>query len=216
MSELQNVLFNNTMNMFNSLSFYSPLIICVSVVVFSMFTATMEKAFVFFMWIFVITFLRIIAFKGMGAKSPENNIPDICLTGITQIFIPKDITYSTYILSFTLMYFLMPMIMLSTQSKTNAINYGVLAFFITYIGLDLSIKKSLSCIPALFSTLVIGDLISGVFLGGIISGLIMYGTTLKSYLYINEINSNKEVCSMPSKQQFKCRVFKNGDLVGNV
>jgi len=216
MSELQNVLFNNTMNIFNSLSFYSPLIICVSVVVFSMFTATMEKAFVFFMWIFVITFLRIIVFKGIGTKSQENNIPDVCLTGLTQIFIPKDITYSTYILSFTLMYFLMPMIMLSTQSKTNAINYGVLAFFIAYIGLDLFIKKSLSCIPKILSTLVIGDILSGVFLGGIISGLIMYGTTLKSYLYINEINSNKEVCSMPSKQQFKCRVFKNGELVGNI
>jgi hypothetical protein len=216
MSELQNVLFNNTMNMFNSLSFYSPLIICVSVVVFSMFTATMEKAFVFFMWIFVITFLRIIVFKGIGTKSQENNIPDVCLTGLTQIFIPKDITYSTYILSFTLMYFLMPMIMLSKQSNTNAINYGVLAFFIAYIALDLFIKKSLSCIPAFFSTLVIGDILSGVFLGGIISGLIMYGTTLKSYLYINEINANKEVCSMPSKQQFKCRVFKNGELVGNI
>ena len=216
MSELQNVLFNNTMNIFNSLSFYSPLIICVSVVVFSMFTATMEKAFVFFMWIFVITFLRIIVFKGIGTKSQENKIPDVCLTGLTQIFIPKDITYSTYILSFTLMYFLMPMIMLSSQSNTNAINYGVLAFFITYIALDLSIKKSLSCIPALFSNLVIGDILSGVFLGSIISGLIMYGTTLKSYLYINEINSNKEVCSMPSKQQFKCRVFKNGELVGNI
>lgn len=216
MSELQNVLFNNTMNIFNSLSFYSPLIICVSVVVFSMFTATMEKAFVFFMWIFVITFLRIIVFKGIGTTSQENKIPDVCLTGLTQIFIPKDITYSTYILSFTLMYFLMPMIMLSTQSKTNAINYGVLAFFIAYIGLDLFIKKSLSCIPKILSTLVIGDILSGVFLGGIISGLIMYGTTLKSYLYINEINSNKEVCSMPSKQQFKCRVFKNGELVGNI
>jgi hypothetical protein len=216
MSELQNVLFNNIMNMINSLSFYSPLIICVSIIVFSMFTATMEKAFVFFGWIFVITFLRIIVFKGIGANSSDDNIPDICLTGITQIFIPKDITYSTYILSFTLMYFLMPMILLSNQSNTNVMNYGVLAFFIAYIALDLFIKKSLSCIPAFFSTLVVGDILSGFFLGGIISGTIMYGTTLKGYLYINEINSNKEVCSMPSKQQFKCKIYKNGELVGNV
>ncbi len=216
MSELQNVLFNNIMNMINSLSFYSPLIICVSIIVFSMFTATMEKAFVFFGWIFVITFLRIIVFKGIGSNSSGDNIPDICLTGITQIFIPKDITYSTYILSFTLMYFLMPMILLSNQSNTNVMNYGVLAFFIAYIALDLFIKKSLSCIPAFFSTLVVGDILSGLFLGGIVSGTIMYGTTLKGYLYINEINSNKEVCSMPSKQQFKCKIFKNGELVGNV
>jgi len=181
-----------------------------------MFTATMEKAFVFFGWIFVITFLRIIVFKGIGPNLSDNNIPDICLTGVTEMFIPKDITYSTYILSFTLMYFLMPMILLSSQSNTNVINYGVLAFFIAYIVLDLFIKKTLSCIPAFFSSLVVGDILSGFFLGGIISGSIMYGTTLKSYLYINEINSNKEVCSMPSKQQFKCKIYKNGELVGNV
>ncbi len=215
MSELQNVLFNNTMNMFNSLSFYSPLIICVSIIVFSMFTGTMEKAFVFFVWIFIITFLRIIVLKGI---KPDQNqvteIPNICLTGITQIFIPQDITYSIYVLTFTMMYFLMPMIMISKQNKINAINYGVLAFFISYIALDLFIKKSLSCIPSLFSSLIIGNILSGLFLGSVISGLFMYGSTLKTYLFINEINANKEVCSMPSKQQFKCKVFKDGTLVG--
>ena len=31
--------------------------------------------------------------------------------------------------------------------------------------------------------------------------------------FINELNSNKEVCTMPSQQQFKCSVYKNGELV---
>jgi len=65
-NEFQNSLFNNSMMIFNSLSFYAPIIICVSIVVFSMFTATMEKAFVFFIWIFIITFIRIITFKGLS------------------------------------------------------------------------------------------------------------------------------------------------------
>ena len=81
--------------------------------------------------------------------------------------------------------------------------------------LDLFIKNQLNCIK-LFSSLVLGDILSGLCLGAVISGIIMYGSTLKSYLYINEINSNKEVCSMPSKQQFKCRVFKDGTLIGNI
>lgn len=213
---LQNSLFINTMSIFNSLSFYSPLIICVSVIVFSMFTLTMEKAFFFFMWIFIITFIRIIVFRGFkqGTEMPE--IPAICTTGLTELFIPKDVTYSTYILSFTLMYFLMPMIMVSSQNKINAINYGVLSFFIAYICLDLFIKKSLHCIPAFFSTSILTNIVSGLFLGGVISGIIMYGTYLKPYLYINELNKNKEVCSMPSKQQFRCSVYKNGTLVGNM
>ena len=107
--------------------------------------------------------------------------------------------------------------MISKQHNVNVINFGVLAFFICYIGLDLFIKNKLSCIPAeTFGKQVSGNLLSGIFLGGVITGLIMYGTELKGYLYINEINSNKEVCSMPSKQQFKCKVYKDGTLVGTM
>jgi len=213
---LQNALFDNTMDIFNSLSFYSPIIICVSIVVFSMFTATIEKSMVFFVWIFIITFVRIIVFKGLSSsKEPTMEIPQKCLIGLNELFIPKDVTYSTYILTFTMMYFITPMIMVSKQNNINAINYGVLAFFIAYIALDLFIKNSLACIPGFFSSLVIGNILSGLFLGGVISGLIMYGSTLKSYLYINEVNTNKEVCSMPSKQQFRCSVYKDGTLVGS-
>jgi hypothetical protein len=215
--ELRNTLVKNTMDIFNAMSFYSPIIVCVSIVTFSMFTATMEKAFVFFVWIFIITFIRIIVFKGL--KSPEqieSNIRSECLVGLTEMFIPKDVTYSTYILTFTMMYFITPMILLSAQNKINAINFGVLSFFIAYISLDLFIKTNLECIPKLFSVSVIGNILSGIFLGASISGLLMYGTSLKKYLYMNEINSNNEVCSVPSNQQFKCRLFKNGELVGNI
>jgi hypothetical protein len=182
-----------------------------------MFTVTMEKAFFFFMWIFVITFIRIIVFKGFSiGKDSVTEIPSICLTGVSQLFIPKDVTYSIYILTFAMMYFITPMIMISVQKNVNVMNYGVLAFFIAYIVLDVFVKKSLACVPGVFSSIVIGDLLSGIFLGALISGIIMYGTALKGYLYINEMNSNKEVCSMPSKQQFKCKVFKDGTLIGNL
>jgi hypothetical protein len=217
MSDLQNTLFDSTMNILNSLSFYSPIIICVSIVLFSMFTSTMEKAFVFFVWIFIITFIRIIVFKGFKTNPNfvPNEMPNICLTGLSELFIPQDITYTTYMLTFTMMYLITPMLMVSKQHNINIINYGILGFFLAYIALDLFIKSQLNCIR-LFSSLVIVDILSGLFLGAVISGIIMYGSTLKSYLYINEINNNKEVCSMPSKQQFKCRVFKDGTLIGNI
>ena len=214
MSDIQNVLLMNTMNTLNSLSFYSPIIISVSIIVFSMFIGVVDKALVFFVWIFMITFLRVIVFKGLNVM--DRDIPQICMTGLTEIFIPKDVTYSTFILTFTMMYFLMPMIMISKQKNINAINYGVLAFFVAYIVLDLFIKKSLMCIPSFFNKFVIGDVVSGLFLGALISGIIMYGSNMKKYLYINEINGNNEVCAMPSKQQYKCRVFKDGELVGNL
>jgi hypothetical protein len=182
-----------------------------------MFTLTIDKALVFFVWIFLITFIRIIVFKGLFSKNNSiEEIPIICSTGLTELFIPKDVTYSTYILTFTMMYFTVPMIMVSAQNNVNMINYGIIWFFISYIVLDIFIKNTLSCIPGFFSKIIIGNILSGMFLGGFIAGLIMYGTNLKTYLYINEVNTNKEVCSMPSKQQFKCRVFKDGTLIGNL
>lgn len=215
-NEFQNSLFNSSMNIFYSLSFYSPIIICVSIVVFSMFTGTMEKVGFFFLWIFVITFIRIIVFKGLfSSNEPLTKLPDVCLTGLTELFIPQDVTYSTYILTFTMMYFITPMIMVSKQNNINAVNYGVIAFFIAYIALDIIVKNTLSCVPGIVSKVVIGNVISGLSLGAVIAGLIMYGTNLKSYLYINEVNTNKEVCSMPSKQQFRCSVYKDGTLVGS-
>ena len=44
--------------------------------------------------------------------------------------------------------------------------------------------------------------------------LISTGNT--SILFINELTSNKEVCTRPSKQQFKCKVYKDGTLIGDI
>jgi len=206
MPELQKDISNSMMNVFNSLSFYSPLIILSSVFVFSMFTSTISKFGWYLLWFFTISCVRYFMYKA----SPTPDAANICNT-----FIPLDYTYSTYVLTFTMVYFLLPMILVSKQNNTNAINYGVLAFFVSYIALDLFIKKSLACIPAFFSTLVIGNFLGGI-LGGVIAVLVMYGSTLNNYLFINEVNTNKEVCSMPSKQQFKCRVFKDGTLIGDL
>jgi hypothetical protein len=210
---VKNTVMGSSMNLLYSLSFYSPLIILISVLLFSIFTGSITKVAWYYLWVFVITFLRVILFKSTGYS--DESIPEICSTGVTDIFIPKDVTYSTYILTFTMMYFFFPMVMVSNQSNINVINYGVLAFFIAYIMLDLFIKSSLHCIPSFFSKLIIGNIVSGLFLGGVIAGIIMYGSNLKGYLFINEVNNNKEVCSMPSKQQFKCSVYKNGELVGS-
>jgi len=205
MSDTQKELYNRAMNVISSLSFYSPLIILSSVFIFSMFTATVGIFGWFLLWCFVITCVRWIIYKPVATLDPGS----ICNT-----FIPNDYTYSTYILTFTMMYFILPMIMVSSQSNTNAMNYGVLGLFIAYITLDLFVKKSLLCIPAFFSSIVLTNIVAGLFLGAILS-LGMYSTTLKQYLYINEINSNREVCSTPSKQSFRCNVYKDGTLVSS-
>jgi hypothetical protein len=213
--ETQNIYIMSFMNILNSLSFYSPIIICVGIVFFSILTSSMVKAFALFVCLFIVTCIRIVVIKIAGISN--DIISEDCLSAMSQ-YVPKDVTYSIYLLSFIMMYFIFPMFMISIQKNVNMVNYNVLAFFIFYIALDISVKTSLKCIPGIFSSPlpIMVNILGGVFLGGFIAGLIMYGSNLKSYLYINEINTNKEVCSMPSKQQFKCRVFKDGTLIGNI
>jgi hypothetical protein len=212
---------NNIKNILSTLaplSFYSPVIILSGLLIFSVFSSGYGKLNMYYLWIFIVTMLRVgfLLLKQYmdnknGAK-PKIPLPAICNTGVTSIFIPEDATYSTYILAFTMSYLLTPLVMLTTQSGVNAMNYFALAFFIIYILFDLMIKYSFSCVRSLISV-VLGDLVSGITLG-IGASILMY-SYLRNFLYINEINSDKEVCSMPSKQQFKCSVYKNGELVSS-
>jgi hypothetical protein len=59
-----------------------------------------------------------------------------------------------------------------------------------------------------------GDFIGGGGLGAAIAAII-YSSPISGYLFINQTSSDKEVCSMPSKQTFKCSVYKNGELVNS-
>ena len=67
-----------------------------------------------------------------------------------------------------------------------------------------------------------GDLILGVVIGalfGLVLGGTWYGIIKASgnpqLLYFEEL-SNGETCSRPSKQTFKCAVYKNGKLIKNL
>jgi hypothetical protein len=51
----------------------------------------------------------------------------------------------------------------------------------------------------------------------VITVLLFRNKETQQLLFINELTSgsNKEVCSMPNKQTFKCSVYKNGELLGS-
>jgi hypothetical protein len=64
-----------------------------------------------------------------------------------------------------------------------------------------------------------GDLFLNVLLGLSSSALIitlMYSGGSGKYLFFNEISSNKDICYQPKEQTFKCLMYKNGTLIGNV
>ena len=105
--------------------------------IFSVFSSAYGKLNMYFLWAFVATFLRIGFLMLKKYMQPQNKMKvplnPICYTGVLGIFVPDDVTYSTYILAFTMAYLLTPLVMISTQSNTDAMNYLALAFFIIYI-----------------------------------------------------------------------------------
>jgi len=95
----------------------------------------------------------------------------------------------------------------------NSVNFSLFSTLLIYFFYDIFIKWYKKCIVNT------GDLLLNL-LGGLVSSILivslMYLGGSSKYLFFNEIQSNKEVCTMPSKQTFKCQVYKNGELVGNL
>lgn len=198
------------------ISFYSPQIIVLGILMFSLFSVAIDKFAVYMLWFFVITFLRVVVVKLTGGVGNTTYTPPaICKTGLSQMFITNDVTYSTYILTFTLFYLIMPMILTTYQTNHNIINYYVMSFLTAYILFDLFVKRTLFCVPSLFSVQVISDVLAGAGLGALIAGPIMFGSAWQKHLFLNETSGDGTVCSVPSKQQFKCSVYKNGELVSS-
>jgi hypothetical protein len=199
-----------SLGILSTLSFYAPLIITISVFISSIFTSSLSKGLYYLFWIFVITMIRILIMYYTNSNILYS-IPEHCKVG--SILPYSTPTYSTFILSFTLFYLLIPMIMISNKLKIDAINYIVVFFLITYIVADILIKNTLGCLGRTFMGTTIGEILGGITLGSLISS-ITFATSLRNMLFISGTSSNREICNMPSKQQFKCRVFKNGELVG--
>ena len=189
----------------NTLSFFSPIIISCSVLIFSIFSMAVGKGLFYIFWLLVATVIRIgILWLIPGSNPSPKYINNICGSGN---FLPYDnTTYSSFILCFTFFYFTLPMYI------SNNVNYVLIIFFVSYIAFDILIKISNGCISSTIN--FFGDIVGGGGLGALIAALI-YSSPLSTYLFINEISSNNETCSMPSKQTFRCSVYKNGELVNS-
>jgi hypothetical protein len=184
----------------NGISLYSPIIITTFVFIFSLFSGDVTKGLFYLFWIFVITSLRgFFMYLFTNSNSNATTIPEICNTG--AIFPYTNLTYSTYILCFTMAYLMTPLKMISGETRSNKMNYYVIFFFIPFILFDLIMKKGLSCIESLWSMIVWMDLLSGLMLGALVA-FITYGTSLRNLLFVNLSSSN--VCSKTVSLQISC------------
>ena len=199
----------NITSLFQTFSFYSPLIVVISIMFWGFVINAPIKSFVYFTLIVIITVFRMFLINGTtsGDLNAQDALPAICSQALN---VPNDPTYSMNVLGFTLCYIVVPMMMLSNVTKSNSFNFGAVGFLAAYLFYDIGVKTQLGCVSAknaIFSS-VVGCLLGSAF------GLLFYSSA-RSWIFINDASSNSEVCSMPTKQQFKCKLYKNGELVTN-
>jgi hypothetical protein len=184
-------------------SFFSPIILAITITSLS-FIFQNFKGFIYLGFLLGCVVLRSFIYMMNGA-SPVVNDGTIC----TSIQYSKygNPTFSAFVFAFTIMYLSFPMF------SNGAPNFWVFSALLVYFFLDLFIKIYKNCIVK------IGDLFLNILLGLASSALIvslMYAGGSGKYLFFNEVSSNKEICSQPKKQTFKCSLYKNGELVGNI
>ena len=137
------------------------------------------------------------ALKGMGGAS-------ICDT----ISYSKNgnNTYSVFMMSFTTVYLSMPMFI------NSSVNWLFIGACIVGIAMDIGVRAKAGC--AMSGKGIFTNVVAGLVLAMSIVG-IMTANGGEKFLFFNEIQSNKTVCSRPTKQQFKCTVYKNGEVLTN-
>ena len=190
-------------NLLVFLSFFSPIILAISITSLS-FIFQNFKGFIYLGFLLGCVVLRSFIYMLNGA-SPVVNDGTVC----TSIQYSKygNPTFSAFVFAFTIMYFSLPMF------SNGAPNFWVFSVLLVYFFLDLFIKIYKKCV------IQMGDLFLNILLGLASSALIvtlMYSGGSGKFLFFNEVSSNKEICSQPKKQNFKCFVYKNGELVGNI
>ena len=123
--------------------------------------------------------------------------------GLGYLSVPS---FNSVIISFTIAYLIGPMLL------NNVINYLLIMTMFIILAIDSSARISNNC------TTPIG-VVFGVILGLIIGGfyvLIIKSSGYENLLYNDDFVSNKVACTKPTKQQFKCAVYKNGELLRNL
>jgi hypothetical protein len=191
------------MNIVVFLSFFSPIILAVSITSLS-FIFQNFKGLIYLGFLIAVCVIRNYFYMLSGSQ-PIINDRTICTT--VQYSKYGNPTFSAFVFAFTIMYLSFPMF------SNGSVNYWVFVSLISYFFMDIFIKIYKNCI------IKIGDLFLNVLLGAASAALIvtlMYVGGSGKYLFFNEVSSDKEMCYQPSKQNFKCLMYKDGTLISEL
>ena len=114
------------------------------------------------------------------------------------------LSHGVLIYVYTFFYLLIPMIV------NGIVNLYILFSLALITITDIIINNAYKCLslPNVIVSVIFGCLI------GVFWSLLIYSIKPELTYHTDYITSNKLACSMPSKQNFKCVVKKNGEIIG--
>ena len=191
------------MNIAVFLSFFSPIIIAISITSLS-FIFQNFKGLIYLGFLIACCVVREFVYMMVGAE-PIINDKTICTS--VQYSKYGNPTFSSFVFAFTITYLSYPMF------SNGSINFWIFLSLIIYFFADMFMKIYKNCIKNT-GVLFLNVLLGAASASGIV--VAMYAGGSGKYLFFNEVSSNKEVCYQPSKQTFKCQMYKNGELIGQL
>ena len=194
-------------NVFEYISFTSPLLVVFSITLLSIVQNSLEKGLIFNMGIVILSAIvyilkNVIKSKQLIFASPFCNIlpGPFTVRSIEGVF--NSPSLSSAILAFSSTYLIYPMV------TTPDYNFPLLVFLIAITSINTVTEYNQSCSDIM--GIVLGLLI------GILFAIVYYSIlfmTNKKFVYFADPISNNVQCSKPTKQSFKCKRYINGEEV---
>ena len=187
---------------------FAPLFLIIFIILASAFNGTIQNGLIYFSGIIVISFITFLISKMMDNFNIEQskiaNLTCNMLVAGRKWTTPN---LDTTVLAFTFVYLLSPMLANGQMNIEVLISIGIL--FVS----NILFQFKNNCLGNSYILAIVVGLLLGIF-GGFLWFLMLYFTK-KDLLFFNELLSNNVVCNRPSKQKFKCNVYKNGQLISS-
>lgn len=199
-------------NILSLTSFVSPLIVSFFMILYSIINDNIVKGLIYLIGLIILTFFTRVLKNSLQNKQDKEIASPFCNILPDPFTLSKDNdiynspSLSTTILAYSASYILFPMIL---NGYTNA---SLITFFVFILGVNGGVEIQNVCTPP--SGILFGLIIGSLF--GIFYYTLLSASGNKSLGYFTEVPSNNIQCAKPGKQQFKCNMYKNGKLIGEV
>jgi hypothetical protein len=189
---------------FTFLSIISPYLLVLLLLLNSIINSNI-KGLIYLFGVIFLFFIVLLFQSSINVHSGEHTEVAHCKIFSSKMPYYSIPSFNSALFIFTFVYILIPMVV------NNAMNLPFLCILLILFAIDSGIRSQNKC------TTLIGILFGSVI--GIVLAIMWYliiKNNAPSLLYYDDLISNKVACSRPTKQQFKCSVYKNGQLLQSV